>query len=96
MSESRIEVQIGKETHIVTSDNKNWIVSKAAIDKNGKPTLKHHSFYSSVDGLIKGLFEYKLKASDYNSLTDLMMNVRKICDELSGMFDITVTTKGEK
>lgn len=90
----RISLDGGGELFIKGEDRQ-WVVGKVGLHKkSGKETFDGDSYYSSIEGMIKGVCERKVRLSEMNSITDLRMNLRNAMDELKGLFDTTYK-KGE-
>lgn len=85
------QVQIGKETFECRGEDKQWILGKVRVSEGkktkGEESFEALSFYSDTPGLFKALCEKKLRLSDAETLTDLQIELKKIKDELSGMYD---------
>jgi hypothetical protein len=91
MSDSQITMTIGKQTFYIRSDKYQWILGKYRyVKKKDKEEFVGIGFYSTLQGLMAAMLEKKLRCSDYNSITDLLKNVKIARDELNDIFDTTV------
>lgn len=84
-----IKVMIGKKEMYVRGDSNQWSLGKMVYNKKeDKEVFLGESFWSSTEGMIRGLLEKKLRSADANSLTELQMALRTAKDELAGMYEV--------
>lgn len=82
-----IPIMLGGKEHRIQSDLRNYIISIPFTNKKGEAQYKQIRFYSTLKGLIDGLFEMKVRKEDARSLTDLQFNIKRIKEELLGIYD---------
>ena len=91
-----ISVMIGKKAMFIRGEDKQWSVGKMTTvnkkDKQGviigqEEVFTGEAFYSTLEGMIRGVLEKKLRSADANSLTELQQELRVAKDELKGMYD---------
>ena len=88
-----IPIMIGKKEMFIRSEDKQWTLGKMVQSTNKETkevtqSFAGESFYSSLDGLIRGLLEKKLRAADISSLNELQATIKQAKDELAGMYAI--------
>lgn len=76
-----IEIKIGKEDYAITSDKRNFILARKTnfTDKKTKEKKvgwREEWFYGTLGGLLAGLFELKLRATDAKTMNELYEAVR--------------------
>jgi hypothetical protein len=94
-----IEIMIGKKKKFIKGDKFEWAIGKYEMrnitNKKTKKVTREMAFYpeqhfSSLEGVIKGALEYKLRMADVGSLEELQMQLQKAKDELKGMYETSV------
>lgn len=87
----QIPIKVGTRDYELRADEKNWIFGRLTEVMEGKSkgtiSFTPESFFSDLSGALRGIAERKLKASDATSLTELQMAVRKVNDELKGLYE---------
>lgn len=74
---------LGKGDWAISSDKYQWkLMKKTGIDKNGEAIYKSEYYFVTLPGLIKYLFELKLRESEYSSIEELLSNVEKIHEQI--------------
>ena len=89
-----IPVMIGKKEMFIRGEDKQWTLGKMvqSTDKEtSEVTEAYHAelFWASTEGMIKGVLEKKLRASDANTLSELQDSLRRAKDELRGLYDLS-------
>ena len=84
-----IEIKIGKEDYAITSDKRNFILTRKTnfTDKKTKEKKvgwREEWYYGTLGGLLSGLFELKLRASDAKTMSELYEAVRMTKLEVAG------------
>lgn len=87
-----IPVMVGKKEMFVRGEEKQWAVGKMVQSTNKETqevTQSFHGewFFSSTEGMIKGLLERKLRAADANTISELQDALKRAKDELRGLYD---------
>lgn len=94
MSNSRIPIMIGGVQHYITSDSRQWIlaVPSKRKEKDGSYTdyLKSISYFSTLQGMLYGILEKRMRKAEYASFSDLVEEVERSRKELQGVFDTTI------
>lgn len=94
LSKSRIPIMVGKVQHYITSDSRQWILGYPyqAKQKDGsyKEELKAVAFYSTLQGMLYGIMEKRMRKAEYASFSDLIREVEQSKKELQGVFDTTI------
>jgi hypothetical protein len=88
---SSFEIGIGRETWEVRGEEKQWVLGKMKKPKKGEPYFEPIAYYSDTAQLFKGLVEKKLRTSDAEGIIGLQMELKKIRDEVMGLYSTTMT-----
>jgi hypothetical protein len=88
------QVTIGKTLWEARGEDKQWVLYrfkkvKKKDKKEGDDWLVI-GFYPTLAGLIHVLFEKKIRGSEAKTLTEIQMEMKKIKDELAGMYDTNI------
>ena len=91
-----IPVMIGSKEMFVRGEDKQWTLGKMVQSTNKETSevtqaFVGEAFYSSTEGMIKGLLEKKLRGADINSLTELQVALKTYRDELRGLYDLSLS-----
>lgn len=89
-----IPVMIGGKEMFIRGEEKQWSLGKMvqSTNKETKEVTQNfvgESFWSSTEGMVKGVLEKKLRASDSSSLLELQEALKRAKDELKGLYDTT-------
>jgi hypothetical protein len=90
----RIPIKVGKADWEIRSEEKQWVLGRIRVVETGKTKgetqFVPEGFYSSLKGVLDGAFEHKLRNSDAESLTDLLIQHKKANEELKGLYETHV------
>lgn len=85
-----ITFTVGKKepkTMYIRGDSNQWSIGKIKTNKKGEDEFVGEKFYSSLEGVINGALEYKMRLSESSSLTELQLNLKQAKDELKGLYE---------
>ena len=82
----KIPIDINGKEKLIIADEKQWMVGKY-VKSGDSQKFVADAYLSSVEGLMRYLFETKLRAADANSLGELQMVVKQVRDDLAGIYE---------
>jgi len=92
---SYIPIRVGKEQAYIWSDSRQWMwgYKTCKIRKRGEARTEAYEpegYYSTLQGVLSGILDKKLRLAEYKSFEDLLNEVRKFKKEMLLLYDTTI------